>query len=58
MKIRIERNINNGKYAHYPSQILVDHPDEKKLIDEGYAVPVREEPETAKLSKGETRKAK
>jgi len=58
MKIRIIRNVNNGSYAHYPSQILIDHPDEKKLLDEGYARAIPEEPESAVLPKAETRKSK
>lgn len=57
MKIKISRNVRTEDYAHYPGQVLIDHPDEKKLLDEAYAVPVREEPENAKLPKAETRKS-
>lgn len=58
MKIKITRNVRTKDYAHYPSQILIDHPDEKKLLDEGYAIPVPGEPENATLPKPETRKGK
>lgn len=59
MKIKIERHIQKGNnYAHYPGQVLIDHPDEKDLLRTGHAIPVRDEPETAMLSKPEIRKSK
>jgi hypothetical protein len=58
MKIKITRNVRTKDYAHYPSQILIDHPDEKRLLDEGCAIPVPEEPENATLPKAEARKSK
>jgi len=59
MKIQITRHVQKANdYAHYPGQVLIDHPEEAKLLDEGSAVPVVEERENAKLSKPETRKAK
>lgn len=59
MKIKIAQNVRKGnEYAHYPGQILIDHPDEKSLLQSGKAVPVPEEPETAKLTKAETRKGR
>ncbi len=60
MKIRITKHISKPKpadYAHYPGQVLVDHPDEKELLDSGHAVPVIEEPEMAITPKPEARKA-
>jgi len=59
MKIRIAQHVRKGNdYAHYPGQILIDHPDEKSLLESGKALPVREEAENAKLPKAETRKSK
>lgn len=59
MKIKITHHVQKGnEYAHYPGQILVDHPDEKKLIDSGKAIPVIEQPEAAALPNAETRRAK
>lgn len=59
MKIKIAQHVQKAnEYAHYPGQILVDHPAEKELLAAGKAVPVVEQPETATLPKAETRKAK
>lgn len=59
MKIKITRHVQKGNdYAHYPGQVLIDHPDEKSLIDQGHALAIPEERESAKLAKAETRKAK
>lgn len=61
MTIRILKHVHKPKpadYSHYPGQILVDHPDEKELIDSGAAVAIVEQPETATLPKPEARKGK
>jgi len=59
MKIKIARHVQKGNdYAHYPGQVLDDHPDEKHLLESGHAIPVPEQPQTAALPKAETRKAK
>lgn len=56
MKIQIQQHVRKGnQYAHYPGQILIDHPDEKALIDSGKAVAVKDEPENAKLTKPQQR---
>ena len=64
MRIEIQRHINNGLYAYFPGQILVDHPDEHALLASGTARPVDEptpiekatakKPERANPKKSET----
>lgn len=47
MTVKIERHIRTVDYAHYPGQVLIDHPDEVGMVEQGFAVPVIEEPELA-----------
>lgn len=46
MKVRIAQHITTDQYAHYPGQIMIDHPDERAWLAEGIAVPVPEASET------------
>lgn len=47
MTITIQRQIRTLDYAHYPGQVLIDHPDEVGMVEQGFALPVVQKPETA-----------